>query len=247
MIQHIEITDLSCTSSSSVVAFVGSPSRFSDRMLLILGDEFPDYRFLRYQTLLDLDARLDPTDVIDVVVLEDSHITALLADPAPYMNVVREAQLAIAFPHAGVAIQFQELRKTHAALESVGLLPLNAQIDVWIAVMRLLMCGQIYVQQTLVDDILRQTQARAPCASDMPTDVAEKFKDLTSREREILELVATGRQNKVIANELAVSEHTVKLHIHNLLKKLGVSNRTIATTWYHQVAGSRSVSHASRR
>ena len=77
---------------------------------------------------------LDATDVIDVVVLEESNIKTLLADPDQYLDVIREAQLAIAFSHVGAAIEFQEMRKTHAVLEEVGLLPLNAQIDVWIAV-----------------------------------------------------------------------------------------------------------------
>ncbi len=55
---------------------------------------------------------------------------------------------------------------------------------------------------------------------------------LTPRELQILPLIAQGLQNKVIAGTLDLSEHTVKLHTHNIFAKLGVSNRTAAAKWY---------------
>ncbi len=54
---------------------------------------------------------------------------------------------------------------------------------------------------------------------------------LTDRESEILKLVARGEANKVIAMDLAISEATVKAHLKNLLRKLGLSNRTQAAIW----------------
>ena len=49
---------------------------------------------------------------------------------------------------------------------------------------------------------------------------------LTPREAEIMELVAQGNANKSIAERIAVSEGTVKIHLHNIYQKLGVANRT---------------------
>jgi DNA-binding NarL/FixJ family response regulator len=49
---------------------------------------------------------------------------------------------------------------------------------------------------------------------------------LTAREREVSELVAQGLSNKHIARQLDVSEGTVKIHLHNIYRKLGVMNRT---------------------
>ena len=49
---------------------------------------------------------------------------------------------------------------------------------------------------------------------------------MTSREREIALLVAEGMSNKEIGRKLGVSEGTVKIHLHNIYQKLGVSNRT---------------------
>jgi len=48
---------------------------------------------------------------------------------------------------------------------------------------------------------------------------------LTSRERELVCLVAKGLRNKSIANTLSISEGTVKIHLHNIFKKLSIDSR----------------------
>jgi two-component system nitrate/nitrite response regulator NarL len=67
---------------------------------------------------------------------------------------------------------------------------------------------------------------------------AEEF-GLTGREGEILERVATGRSNKQIAAEFWLSEQTIKYHLTNVYRKLGVSSRTEAArfAYDHGLAG----------
>ena len=55
--------------------------------------------------------------------------------------------------------------------------------------------------------------------------------NLTKREREILVLITKGKLNKEIANELNITERTVKNHIANLFKKINVYDRTQAAVY----------------
>ena len=59
----------------------------------------------------------------------------------------------------------------------------------------------------------------------------ERLKSLTKREVEILAQVASGMFNKEIANNLGISERTVKNHISNIFKKIDVSDRTQAAVF----------------
>jgi len=56
----------------------------------------------------------------------------------------------------------------------------------------------------------------------------ELLEPLTSRETEVLELLAQGLANRAIAKRLELSEHTVKFHVNALLQKLDARNRTDA-------------------
>ena len=61
---------------------------------------------------------------------------------------------------------------------------------------------------------------------------------LTSRERELVCLVAKGLRNKSIANTLSISEGTVKIHLHNIFQKLRINNRTaLAALYFEQPKG----------
>jgi DNA-binding CsgD family transcriptional regulator len=57
---------------------------------------------------------------------------------------------------------------------------------------------------------------------------------LTSRELQVLRLVAAGKTNKAIAGELVLSERTVDRHVSNIFTKLGVSSRAAATAYAYK-------------
>jgi two-component system, NarL family, response regulator len=70
----------------------------------------------------------------------------------------------------------------------------------------------------------------------IPSDVAAKLAErmmmpeLTERELEVLHLIVAGQSNKEIGMALTITEGTVKVHVNNLLGKLGVQDRTQAVT-----------------
>jgi DNA-binding NarL/FixJ family response regulator len=72
---------------------------------------------------------------------------------------------------------------------------------------------------------------RGSAAPSQPARGPERPADLTARELEILQLVAEGLSNSEMARRLWVTEQTVKFHLSNIYRKLGVSNRTQASRW----------------
>ena len=88
------------------------------------------------------------------------------------------------------------------------------------------MNGQMVVDQNLSEKLassIRHDQNAPP--------EKEEYVSLTKREREILELIAAGKSNKLIARDLDISDGTVKVHVKNLLRKLKVHSRLEAAVW----------------
>ncbi|HET6167555.1 MAG TPA: response regulator transcription factor, partial [Marmoricola sp.] len=65
----------------------------------------------------------------------------------------------------------------------------------------------------------------------LPTRQDAPGSDLSAREREVLQLVAEGLANKQIARRLGIAERTVKVHLGNVFRRIGVTDRTSAALW----------------
>jgi len=62
-------------------------------------------------------------------------------------------------------------------------------------------------------------------------NLADDQEPLTQREQEILGKISQGASNKEISQELCISPHTVKTHLHNIFKKINVKGRLQAALW----------------
>jgi len=88
------------------------------------------------------------------------------------------------------------------------------------------------LRKELLDTIrvVHAGQKRIP--AEVAAQVADHLADdsLTSREIEVLRLIAAGNANKIVADKLSIAEETVKGHVKSILSKLGANDRTHAVT-----------------
>lgn len=94
--------------------------------------------------------------------------------------------------------------------------------------------------EALMRNIRSVREGEAPLSRAMTAKILESFRaekkvkvvnrenSITRREAEILELLAQGARDREIAEQLGIAENTVKKHVHNILRKLHVNNRTAA-------------------
>jgi two-component system, LuxR family, response regulator FixJ len=76
--------------------------------------------------------------------------------------------------------------------------------------------------QALIDAIT--SCERAPSSSEKSSAVTRRFAELSPREREVLDRLVLGLQNKLIGYELGISHRTVEIHRANIMKKTGVGS-----------------------
>ncbi len=101
-------------------------------------------------------------------------------------------------------------------------LPRDVDDDALATSLRSVMRGLVVVAQPFVEALLAAEERR-----DSPS-LASAGEALTAREREVLGHVAEGLSNKLIANKLGISEHTVKFHVNAVMARLGAQSRTDA-------------------
>jgi len=93
-----------------------------------------------------------------------------------------------------------------------------------LAAIRVVADGGSLFSPSVTRRLIEQFAARPAAAEAAPAELGE----LTSRELEVLRLVARGLSNAEISSELVVSEHTTKTHVASILQKLGLRNRVQA-------------------
>ena len=126
------------------------------------------------------------------------------------------ADMALLF-HAGVNVCFAE----------------SASIAVFLKALKLVMLGETLVPATVLSLPRQRRKSRSPKVP--PSGPAR----LSPQEGRILRNLAEGHANKIIARKLGTAKSTVKVHVKNILRKIGVANRTQATGGRSTVACSK--------
>jgi DNA-binding NarL/FixJ family response regulator len=126
------------------------------------------------------------------------------------------AQLAAAAGHMPILVAADGGNGRYAAnLRSVGVLPANASLRMLVSALARIR-GDVSVPPDPMPPEAFRTIGSAPPRA------------LTRRQREVLALISKGKSNRLIAAALSLSEETVKVHVKQIIKRLGVANRTQA-------------------
>jgi DNA-binding NarL/FixJ family response regulator len=111
---------------------------------------------------------------------------------------------------------------------AIGYLLKTTDADALCSAIRAAAAGQVQLAPEAAALLMREVQLPESSA-------VSGVNALTSRELDVLRLVARGRANKEIASDLGIGEKTVKTHVSNVLAKLGVQSRTQAALHAAQV------------
>jgi RNA polymerase sigma factor (sigma-70 family) len=119
---------------------------------------------------------------------------------------------------------FAEEERVHAALQAgaSGYVLKDSDADDVAAAVRAAHRGELQIDPV----VARRLMSSLHEARD-----DDAISELTSREQDVLRLVAAGEPNKQIAAELAISERTARTHVSRILRKLRLSSRTQAALW----------------
>ncbi|SCF64598.1 two component transcriptional regulator, LuxR family [Streptomyces sp. MnatMP-M27] len=140
----------------------------------------------------------------------------------PKMNgAAATARIRQLYPDVRVVVltSFGEMERVHAALANgaSGYLLKDAEPSEVVAAIRAAAAGDVFLDPAVARQLTQEIVSP-------PTGLSA----LTSRERDVLILVAQGCSNQEIADELIISERTARTHVSNVLRKLQLTSRTQA-------------------
>jgi DNA-binding NarL/FixJ family response regulator len=119
-----------------------------------------------------------------------------------------------------------------------GFVMKDASFEEFFATIRAVANGAQVLPTQLTNSLFSQIVRNAAVKS--PARVLEAVR-LTSRERQVIDLLGEGLSNKEIAGRLHIAVHTVKSHVHNVLEKLALHSRLEVAAFSHASGGSKGI------
>lgn len=220
-------------SNRPTMLFVGDHTCFSDVFLRLIQSEFPHFVVSSDQDIQAARYRLSDEN-LRVAVLAVS--CQFGSDARSFLDEVAAlracTKLVLAYDTTDEVSDVLAMIAPSDLSGQVSFLPSQIKIDASISILGLITTGQRYVS----DSVLKLMLGDKPAVRRKPTGHAG-IETLTARESQVIALLSEGAPNKLIAERLALSQSTVKLHIHHIIAKLGVHNRTEAAAAYHANGG----------
>ena len=207
------------------VLFIGDSTSFSNMYLRLIQSEFPDLDVANVATANEAKAVISPQGTrVCAVILSCQHALEAISDLQSIAQKMPSIRPVLAYQTVDEVRKALHASDKNAFVERLSFLPLRARMDCTITVLRLVLSGERHVSGEVLDMLMAWKSEENAGHNGHWT--------LTAREQEVLEQLAKGASNKLIARELDLAESTVKLHIHHIIGKLGVRNRTEAAVAY---------------
>ena len=223
-----------------VILLVGDHISFSDAFVRLIGNKFSNFQVICNRRI-DWAERMARTDGAGITL---AVIDSRLGPPAlaALQRIARTApNIRPVLAYASTAEIKSVLISVddYASIETVSFLPLRTSIDAILSIFHLLISGECHLSNDVVQLLLEAKTGAGRIRDNTANWPALGFQEpqvdidtLTAREQQVLSLVSEGQPNKTIARQLELSPSTVKLHIHHIIAKLGVRNRTEAAVAY---------------
>jgi DNA-binding NarL/FixJ family response regulator len=193
---------------------------FREAVRLRLDRQFPGAVVKEASTFDELLAgHRDAAEPVDLILI-DLHMPGMASDA--FERVIREFPRSAVVLMSGVA-RPEDVRNAVRA-GARGFLPKTMPPEAFAAALSIVLGGGTYVPAELVN----VPEAAPEAKKGGPFGVA--MSALTPREQQVLAKLATGAQNKEIGRDLGLAEVTVKLHVRQILKKIGARNRSEAAS-----------------
>lgn len=224
--------------STDKIVYIGPRRDFPECLIQAVETNFDDIEIVRLSGLDSLLSTDSPrAESLRLALVHDRMVRTCLEDRDALQ--ARYPDLDVAIVCNGQPADKLNLTRLIQCDRVRGILPFNLPLDIWLSALQLMLSGGEYVPRDMIG-LVHSADAQAAAGTTPRTQsvsAAGKKAELTRREVDVLELVAQGLQNKTIAARLELSEHTVKLHIHHIISKLGAHNRTqAAAIYFGQVA-----------
>src|SRR5262245_58304605 len=193
-----------------------------DALALALRGAFPKAEVTLAGTLDETSGALSARPDVDLVILD--------LDMPGMQGLAGVSMLRSNYPSAPLVIV--SATRNAAAMRQVvemgaaGFIPKSAPMEVIIGSVRAAMRGEIILPPSAGDGALSPTDA----------DLATRAARMTPQQHRVFALMAEGKPNKIIAYDMQIGEATVKAHVTEILRKMGVHSRTQAIVLAQRLA-----------
>lgn len=210
----------------------------SETIRLVIADDIPLFREMLVHTLEEEDDieiiahAANGLEAVEACRLHRPHII-LLDVEMPKMNGVEATKAIVSECPSTRVVILTAYEDDQLILELIqagatGYLVKDTHVDEVVKAIRVAHDGESLIQPRVAQKILKMMVSMPSTGNEVKKEVQEKLDRLTAREREVLEGIARGLNNKELAELFCIGHTTVKTHVNRMMQKLELRDRVEA-------------------